>query len=75
MDRTVAERIMKELLALTDPLNSATEATTRITDKEEQASFRRSIGEIMNSVYAHLMRPIIKQYPDLDPDKEDIRKR
>jgi hypothetical protein len=69
MDRTVAEKLMKDLMALTNPLNSATQATTQITDKEEQASFRRAIGEIMNSVYTDLMRPIVKQYPDLDPDR------
>jgi hypothetical protein len=74
MDRTVAEKLMKDLMALTNPLNSATAAASQITNEEEQASFRRSIGEIMNAVYVDLMRPIIKQYPDLDPDKEDIGK-
>ena len=74
MERSIAEKLMKDLMALTDPLNSATEVTTQIADKEEQASFRRSIAEIMNTVYVDLMRPIIKQFPDLNPDKEDIGK-
>lgn len=69
MDRGVAEQLMKELLALTAPLNAATSLTSQITSKEEQTVIRRGLGELMNTIYADLMRPIIKQYPDLDPDR------
>ena len=69
MDRETAESLMASLLKLSEPLNSATHAINRISDKEEQAKARRVIGEIMNKTYTELMMPIIRQYPDLDPDK------
>lgn len=69
MERGVAEQLMKELLALSGPLNTATSLTNQISSKEEQAVMRRGLGELMNTIYADLMRPIIRQYPDLDPDR------
>lgn len=68
MDRRVAEQLMKAFFDLSEPLNAATSLTSQIDGKEEQAAFRKGIGEIMNIAYVDLMRPIIRQYPDLDPD-------
>ena len=69
MDRKTAELLMKELLALSRPLNSATAIVDKIADEEERNKLRREIGEVMGSLYANLMLPIIRQYPDLDPDR------
>lgn len=69
MDKKIAELLMKDLLALSEPLNSATTLTDQISNKDEQAALRRGIGELMGRIYTDLIIPIIKQYPDLDPDK------
>lgn len=73
MDRKVAELLMKDLLALSEPLNSATALTDQISNKDEQAALRRGIGELMGRIYTDLMIPIIKQYPELDPDRKPPR--
>ncbi len=68
VDRQTAELLMRDLLALSGPLNSATLLTNQIADKDERERSRRAIGTIMNEVYTNLMMPIIRQYPELDPD-------
>ena len=68
MNREIAETLMSQLLAMSDPLNRATELSQKIVEKDEREQFRKGIGEIMNIIYLQLMNPIIKQYPDLDPD-------
>ena len=68
MNREIAETLMNQLLAMSDPLNRATELSQKIVEKDEREQFRKGIGEIMNIIYLQLMNPIIKQYPDLDPD-------
>jgi hypothetical protein len=69
MERSTAEQLMELLLALDDPLNKATELTKEIADPAEQKAVRRGIGEITTLAYTNLIRPIVRQFPDLDPDK------
>lgn len=33
--------------------------------------FRRSIANVIGMIYLELMSPIIEEYPDLDPDKNN----
>ena len=70
MDRRVAEMLMKDLRALSEPLNSAAALIEQISDKDEQILLRRGIGELMGRIYTDLMIPILKQYPEMDPDEE-----
>jgi hypothetical protein len=69
MERPIAEQLIELLLALDGPLNKATELTEKITDLEERNAVRRGIGEITLRAYTDLIRPIVRQYPDLDPEK------
>ena len=68
MERNIAERLMENLLALSEPINSATLLTMRMSDTTEQKDFRKGIAAVMSAVY-DLMMLIIREYPDLDPDK------
>ena len=70
MDRAIAEQLMQKYLELSEPLNLATDLTDRIENKEEKELIRRGIGTVMAKIYIDLMRPIIRQYPDLDPDRD-----
>jgi hypothetical protein len=54
---------------LNAPLNEAAETIGTIRDQEEQKRLRRPLGDVMQSVWIDLMQPIVRQYPDLDPDK------
>jgi hypothetical protein len=70
MNRVLAEQLMTEFLALGGPINRATELAGKIDDVDERKAVRRAIGEIAVNVYSNLVRPIVHQYPDLDPDSE-----
>src|SRR5438128_1815110 len=67
VQRDIAELLIKELLAMGQPLISATQLIDQIASKDERRQFRRGLGEVMDQIYIDLMRPIIRQYPDLDP--------
>jgi len=69
MDKDTAKALMDEYLALGAATSRATEVAKRLTDQTEREAVLRSIGSIMNIVYVELMRPIIKQHPELDPDR------
>jgi len=73
MERSVAEELMKALLALDGPLNRATELTGKIADVDERKAARRVIAEITSNLYTELIRPIVRQYPDLDPEDDRAR--
>lgn len=74
MERRIGEKLMQLLLSLDEPLNEATALSRELADPEEQKAVRRVIGEVTGRIYTDLMVPIIRQYPDLDPDKKS-RKR
>lgn len=70
MDRRIAEQLIDLALALDGPLNQATALSLQIEDLEERKAVRRVIGETTGRLYTDLMVPIIRQYPDLDPEKK-----
>jgi hypothetical protein len=70
MDRITAEQLMRTLMVMNEQLNLATSHVGKINGKDEQESLRRAIGSVIQTIYIDLMRPVIKQYPDLDPDRK-----
>lgn len=70
MNRDVAERIVNQLLSLNNQLNELTINSDLIIDIEEKRTFLKHIGSLMGIVNIDLLMSIVKQYPDLDPDKE-----
>jgi len=71
MNRASAELLMKKLRELGSILNSATEIVGQFPD-DEAKMFRHQIGNIMAISYGELILPIIKRFPDLDPDRTQI---
>jgi hypothetical protein len=69
MDRGDAEKLMQHYLAAGAALNEATSLIDTLADAEEQRRLRRPLGEVMESIYLELMRPIIKEHPEVDPDR------
>ena len=70
MDREIAEQLMQCYVALDGPLNSAAIISEKIEPKEERDPVRSALARLALSIDSSLMRPIIRQYPDLDPDKD-----
>ena len=69
MKKNTAKQLMDIFLSLDEPLNAATAITDNIDDEKERKMLRKTIGEIGGKIYTDLMRPIIRQYPALDPEK------
>ena len=69
MDKTTAKRLLNLYLKVGDPLNEAILIIGTLPDVEEQKQLRRSIGELISTVYIDMIRPIVREYPDLDPDR------
>jgi hypothetical protein len=70
MDRAIAEKMIETLLNIDDPLNAATELTSQMADEAEARSVRRGLAEILVRI-DDVMRPIVRQFPDLDPLKNE----
>ncbi len=71
MEREIAEKLMKVLLEFSDPFNRATDLISKISSQEEQRALRRGLVESVGKIDSHVMYLILRQYPDLDPDKEE----
>lgn len=70
MQEKIAKELMDTLAALDEPLNKAAELIEQIGDEEERKKFRKGLGGVMAGIYTELELLVIKQYPNLDPDKK-----
>ncbi len=75
MDKEIARKLIEFAIALDKPLNDATALTGQISDTDERKAVRRAIAEITGTAYSELIRPILRQYPDLDPERSGAEER
>ena len=66
MDRDLAERIVKGVMDLSTPFGALDILSTEIADPDEAHAFRYALGHLMADTLG-LLRPIVRQFPDLDP--------
>lgn len=71
MKRELATDLMADLVALDVSMNSIVERIGQIEDPDEHNALKQAIYKVIGDVYCDLMRPIIRQYPDLDPDPDE----
>ena len=69
MDRPLAARFIEASVAFDAPISQLFDLVAEIADPDEKAAFNRAVGYLMGLVFARLMVPVLRQYPDLDPDK------
>lgn len=70
MEKNTAEELIKLILE-TDPIFAkVSEVTRQIEDSDEQSLIRQGVGDVIGRLYTEVMMPILKQYPELDPDLE-----
>ena len=67
MERDVAVQLVNLGLEISDALARANALVPKLR-AEEKDQIERAIGDMIHDVYIELMRPAIRQYPDLDPD-------
>jgi hypothetical protein len=71
MQRDVAEKLMELLNRMWEPFNQATKLIDQIPSQRSNGALRRGLGEGYGRVYADVMVRIIREYPDLDPDRDE----
>ena len=66
MDRELAAELMDEIIKVSNQLNVVIHKI-EVLSGDELLAMRQHLGQVMAAHDKHLFRPIVKQYPDLDP--------
>ena len=69
MDRDLAERIVKGVMDLSAPFGVLDQLSTEIADPDTKRAFRYALGHLMSDTM-DLLRPVLRQFPYLDPDRD-----
>lgn len=69
MDRASAEATMATLAQLNTHIGAMIELIRELPDSDMQCALGRSVGDLMSQVNDDIMRPIVRNFPDLDPDR------
>ena len=68
MDKAPAEHVLLAALSLDDALGALDIAISGVPDAKERKALAKQLGDIIGRVNEAFIRPIVKQYPDLDPE-------
>ncbi|MCB1832184.1 MAG: hypothetical protein KDH19_01870 [Geminicoccaceae bacterium] len=70
MKKETAIKIIN-LISKSDAIfNQMSEVSLEIEDEIERVSIREGVGKSVGFLYTDVIIPILREYPDLDPDKE-----
>jgi len=69
MEKTLALQIMDAIQAAETQVNILESLSEKITDDHERQAFRGHLADVMIG-YIDLQMSIVRQYPDLDPDRK-----
>ena len=69
MKKATALQIIDRLAKMSLSMNEVMQAIEAIEDEAEKKEMRQAIGNLVGRSYTDLMMPILRQYPELDPDK------
>jgi hypothetical protein len=69
MDRATAEKLMAIYAKIGAALNEA-DPLLRGLPEAERSAHLRAVGGVMADLWHDLQWPIVREYPELDPDKE-----
>jgi hypothetical protein len=65
-----AEALMQCLLQLSRAMDEVCAQIDRLESEDEKLQLRRGMSGMLADVYTELMRPLIQQLPELDPDAQ-----
>ena len=61
---------MAVLTRIGDSVNDADHIVSAVPPGPEKEQLRYALGNLMGTLWLDLMRPIVREYPHLDPDKD-----
>ena len=70
MDLDEGKAVMQACSEINEHLNNVSLVVDSIEDATIQKAIRAELGNAMVKIYGGLMRPVIKKFPELDPDEE-----
>jgi len=71
MTRAAAEKVIQGLLAASGTLNETVRLVQAEVPDTVFQDYRKRTAEVMGAIYLDLMKPIIRDYPDLDPGRQE----
>jgi hypothetical protein len=69
MDREMAHRILKAALALDVKIGELDVLISQLNDEKERDEYAYALGNVFGILTENFVRRIVRQYPDLDPDR------
>jgi hypothetical protein len=69
--REGAEALMRIYTRVGVALNEAHAVIEREPDEDVRRALRRPLGIAMSDLWVELQLPLVSEYPDLDPDREN----
>jgi len=71
MERENAQKLMENISKIDSQINRMIEIISDMKDEQEQKRYRKSASMVVGLIYSDFIRPIIRDYPELDPDCDD----
>jgi len=68
MDKSSAIALIQMIIELDDRLINIEDQLRNISDDNEKKNLLIVLGKIIAEIDAGLLRPVVRQYPDLNPD-------
>jgi hypothetical protein len=68
MEKSMASAIIRAVLELGDALNRLDAQLRDVPDDNERRTLLSALGRIIAELDSGLIRPLAREYPELDPD-------
>lgn len=69
MDEATAARVIASAKSLDAALGDLDTAISAIPDEAERRAFAQRLGDLLGAVNDGFIRPLVRKFPHLDPDK------
>ena len=69
MEKSSASEVIEAVLRLDQQLNEIDAQLRGLPDDAERKTLLRALGTVIAELDSGLIRPLVRQYPDLDPDR------
>jgi hypothetical protein len=71
MDKDMASRVLKTVAAVEARIGELDLLVSQLNDKKERDDYVTALGNVIGIISENFVRRIVRQYPELDPDRQD----
>jgi len=73
LERSDAEKLLRAAVGLDAQFGALDTVVSQIPDEVERKALARELGDLIGRVNDAFIRPIVRQFPDLDPDERPVK--